>query len=84
MARKFKDRAEALAVQVILTQVLAHAFHEDRKLAKAFTQGIEHSIDNFDFKDGWTPSDIMRGREYMRIAADEIIGPALSAVDEKN
>jgi len=75
--RKFKERAEALAVQIILTQLLAHAFHSNPKFAKAFTQGVEHSIDNFQFRNGWAPSDEMRGREYMRIAADEIIGPAL-------
>jgi len=80
VTRKFRERAEALAVQLILTQILAHAFRADTKFARAFSRGIEHSIENFQFTNGWSDTDEMKGREYMRVAADEIIGPAMAAM----
>jgi len=79
MSQTFKERAEALAMQIILTQILAHAFREDAKFARVFTRGIEFSIDNFDFRDGWSEAQMLRGREFVRSAADAIIAPALNA-----
>lgn len=83
MSKRYRERAEALAVQIILTQLLAHAFQADRKFAKAFAQGVEHSIDNFEFKNGWTQAEMLRGREFMRSAVDEIIAPALAVTEDR-
>lgn len=79
MARRFEERAEALAVILILTQVLMYLFRADPKLAKVLPDALQRAIDDFRFVDGWSADDEMRARESMRHAADKIIGLALQS-----
>lgn len=80
---QFKERAEFLALRIIVTRLLMLAFLADPKLMKSFTEGIDRTIDNFEFTDGWSSSDRLRGREYMRMAADWIIGPAIESMRKR-
>ncbi len=73
----FKERAEFLALRIIVTRLLLIMFRADPKLARPFVEQIDRTIDTFEFVDGWSESDELRGREYMRMAAEWIIGPAI-------
>jgi hypothetical protein len=74
---QFKEHAEFLALRVIVTRLLMVVFRADPDIVEPFTQGVDRNIDTFEFVDGWSDSDVMRGREYMRMAADWIIRPAI-------
>lgn len=78
--RRFKERAEFLALRIIVTRILLIMFRADPKLVKPFTEGIDRTIDTFEFVDGWSNSDELRGREYMRMAAEWIILPAVRSL----
>jgi hypothetical protein len=75
--REFKDAAEFLALRVIVTRILVELFRDRPGIVRPFTEGIDRTIDTFEFTDGWSNADVMNGREYMRMAADWIIRPAL-------
>ncbi len=75
--RRFKEHAEFLALRIIVTQILIDAFKIDRAAGQQFAAEIDRVIDTFEFVDGWAASDVLRGREYMRMAADWIISPAI-------
>jgi hypothetical protein len=83
MPRRFEERAEALTVILILTQVLMYLFRADPKLAKVLPDALQRAIDDFRFVDGWSAEDEMRARESMRHAADKIIGLAHPSVRRK-
>lgn len=80
---RFKERAEFLALRVIVTRLLSVAIETDPKLSRSFAEAVDRTIDTFDFTDGWADSDVTRGREYMRMAADWIIRPALKELRGK-
>lgn len=78
--RRFKQHAEFLALRIIVSRILLVMFRADPKLVKPFTEDIDRTIENFEFVDGWAESDTLRGREYMSMAADWVISPAVRGI----
>jgi hypothetical protein len=86
--RSFRERAEFLALKVIVTRLLLVAFQNDPKLVKPFTEGIDRTFDTFEFfppKGGgaWTDDDVTRGREHMRAAGDWVLSPAVRGLRQR-
>lgn len=78
--RRFKERAEFLALRIIVTQALIETFDRDARSAKRFADDVDRVIDTFEFTDGWADSDVTRGREYLRMASDRILRPVIDRV----
>jgi hypothetical protein len=81
---RFKERAEFLALRIIVTQMMVDAFQHDTRATRRFADNIDRVIDRFEFicpnGGSWTDDDVLRGREFMRAAADRIIAPAIPRV----